>query len=115
MTRSVTLIVIGIAVAAAIGVYKFKLHSGEQLARIAELRAEIAQEEEAISILKAEWNHLNQPGRIQQLTERFLDIGKMEVHQIVSIEAVPMRPLDLNPINGNPLGGFAGGDERTIQ
>ena len=116
MTRFVSLMAIVLIVAAAVGLYRFKGESQGLARQIAELRAEIDDEREVISVLKAEWNYLDQPSRIQELSDRYLELDRLEVEQISVVEALPMRPLDIDPSGGNnPLGGFAGGDDRTVQ
>lgn len=115
MSRVVSLIAIILVVAAAVGLYRLKGESQSQARYIAELRKEIAAEREMIAVLRAEWNYLDQPSRIQQLSERYLDLSRLAVEQISVVEQLPMRPIDINPADVNPLGGFAGGDERTIQ
>mgnify|MGYP000050093549 CR=1 FL=1 len=116
MTRFVSLFAILLIVAAAVGLYRFKGESQQLARQSAELRAEIDDEREAIAVLKAEWNYLDEPSRIQELSDRYLDLQRLDVEQISVVEALPMRPLDIDPSGtNNTLGGFAGGDDRTVQ
>lgn len=115
MTRIATLLAIAMMMVAAVGLYRFKDNSARQAERIDFLHAEIARERELISVLRAEWNYLNQPARIQELSERYLELEQLEVSQISAIDSLPMRPIDLDPLQNNRLGGFAGGDESIVQ
>jgi hypothetical protein len=67
-------------------------------------------------VLKAEWNYLDQPARIQELADRYLDLSRLEVEQISVVETLPMRPIDIDPSGGGGrLGGFAGGEDKVVQ
>lgn len=115
MNRLVSLMAVVLVVAAAAGLYRFKDDSRDQARYIASLRGQIAAERETISVLRAELNYLDQPARIQQLAERYLDLQRLDVQQISVIESLPMRPIDLGPESNGALGGFAGGEGRVVQ
>lgn len=115
MTRIAGLLAILLVVAAAVGLYRFKDESRDQARHIDRLRAEISAERDTIAVLRAELNYLDQPARIQQLAERYLDLQRLDVQQISVIETLPMRPIDLGPGVDGPLGGFAGGENRVVQ
>jgi cell division protein FtsL len=116
MVRIVSLLAVILIVAAAVGLYRFKGESQQLVRQIAELRTQIDDEREAISVLKAEWNYLDQPSRIQELADRYLDLTRLDVEQISVVEQLPMRPLDFDPSGANnTIGGFAGGEDRTVQ
>lgn len=116
MIRAFGLLAVVLVVAAAFGLYLFKGESQTLARQIAELRAQIDDERELISVLRAEWNYLDQPSRIQQLSDRYLDLSRLEVEQITVVEQLPMRPLDIDPSGGaDAIGGFAGGEEKVIQ
>ncbi len=56
----------------------------------------ITEDRQAIHVLKAEWNHLNQPSRLRQLAERYLGMAVIEPGQMgTAIEFFPEPvPLD---------------------
>ena len=59
-------------------------------ARLASLNREIIREQEAIQVLKAEWSHLNEPGRIERLARGYTLLGPTEAGQMIaSVEAIP--------------------------
>lgn len=91
MLKFLHIAAIGALVSSALYAYSIKydttLH-GEQLAK---LKAKVAREREAIAVLKAEWQYLNRPDRIQTLTERHLNLQPLAIGQIVRMQDIPMR------------------------
>jgi hypothetical protein len=92
MMRFVHLIVVAALVAAAVDVYKIKFESTVQAARVAKLRAEIRRERDAIAALRAEWAQLDDPARIQRLTQRHLALKMLDPAQIEHLDQLPERP-----------------------
>lgn len=62
---------------------KFKVQNLNR--ELKELKAELEHEKNAIHILKAEWAYLNNPIRLQRLTEKFLDLEELKPNQIKNI------------------------------
>ncbi|TNE59147.1 MAG: hypothetical protein EP340_03420 [Alphaproteobacteria bacterium] len=60
-----------------------------------QLEAQILREQQAIQILSAEWSHLNQPAKLDQMAGRFLALKEVRTTQIVALEDVPYMGLDL--------------------
>jgi hypothetical protein len=67
--------------------------------RLGSLNREIIHEQEAIQILKAEWSHLNEPGRIEHFARKYTLLAPTAAVQLAaSAEAVPPRaPEALGP------------------
>ena len=57
--------------------------------RKTQLIREIHTEKENIKILHAEWMHLNDPDRLQKLSDRFLDMQPITNAQIKSMKDIP--------------------------
>ena len=70
------------------GVYRVKAQEKE----LADLKASIAREGEAIRVLKAEWTYLNQPDRLQALARRHLALAPTGAKQITVLASLPLRP-----------------------
>ena len=70
------------------GVYRVKAQEKE----LAELKADIAREGEAIRVLKAEWTYLNQPDRLQALARRHLALAPTGASQITVLASLPLKP-----------------------
>lgn len=82
---------IGALVSSAFYAYTIKydttLH-GEQLTK---LKAKAQKEREAIAVLKAEWQYLNRPDRIQALSDKHLSLRPLAVAQVVRVQDIPMK------------------------
>ena len=106
--RIVLVASIGIILGGTGAVYNTKYDAREATKRLSELRHEITEEEEMISVLRAEWSLLNQPSRLEDLAGRYLEMTPLDVSQVATIRELPQRPTDLGPLGLDPIGGFAG-------
>lgn len=62
-----------------------------------ELKRELRHEKDAIHVLKAEWAYLNQPERLQRLSEKFLDLKEVKPNQLPPTkEQYLITPKELN-------------------
>lgn len=96
MFRATDMVMIGLMVAAAAFTYKTKHDAENQYEQIRKVEAQIRYEEDTISILKADWSLLTQPGRLQRLVETYgeqLKLATVEPTQIVTLDAVPLKPV----------------------
>lgn len=112
MIRVVNLVAVMAVILSSFGLYRVKQEARVEAYKVAEVRRDIVREEEAINILKAEWSHLNQPSRVQDLASRYLELKPINVHQIVTFQDLPQRPREENPYGGQAraFGGFAGSE-----
>jgi hypothetical protein len=90
--RIIHLTVVAALIVAAVFVYKIKFESTVRAAEVTRLAAAIKRERNAIAALRAEWAQLDNPGRIQGLTERHLALRMLDPAQIDRFEHVPERP-----------------------
>jgi cell division protein FtsL len=95
MMRVLNILVIGALVTAAAYVYQIKFESTRQAERLAKLRTEIRQEQDAIAVLRAEWSKLDTPARIQQLAKRHLSLAPVNPRQFDTLRNLPERPPDV--------------------
>lgn len=91
MSRILNAAGVAIAVAAAGAVYHMKLEAGRAVDKVAALQREIQRERDAIALFKAEWAQLNQPGRVQSLANRHLELKPLDPRQIVRGAEIPER------------------------
>lgn len=101
-------LVITLMIVGAVITYQAKLEAVEEAEHIADLRNQIAQERIAISLLKAEWSELTQPGRLQDLVDRYPDalaLGAYGVERMVRIEDIPFVAGQEPDLIGEFLGG----------
>jgi cell division protein FtsL len=72
------------------------MHVSYQVRRVQQHLNELArsthQEQDAIRILSAEWDTLNDPHRIDQLSKRYLTLQPTPIQRVVTLEAVPLKP-----------------------
>ncbi|MBO0750801.1 MAG: hypothetical protein J2P53_01730 [Bradyrhizobiaceae bacterium] len=90
--RFVHLTVVAALIVAAVYVYTVKFESTVRAAEVTRLAAEIKRERDAIAALRAEWAELNDPARIQRLTERHLALRMLDPAQIDHFDHLPQRP-----------------------
>jgi hypothetical protein len=91
MMRLLHLVVIGALVASAAYVYKIKFDSTLRAERVVRLRAEIKREHDAVAALRAQWETLDNPARIQALAERHLSLKPLDAMQIDNLDHLPER------------------------
>ncbi len=91
MIKFFHVVAIGALISSAMYAYTIKydtLSQGEQLAK---LKLRVLKEQEAIAVLKAEWQHLNRPDRLQMLSERHLNLQPLAVTQLVRFSDIPNK------------------------
>lgn len=119
MRRLMNLVLICLMVAGAAYTFETKRRAESASEEVRELAREIDRERETIELLKADLSVLTQPARLQELTERHagaLQLETLKVEQIITLDELPQRPVDLSPFQTeNALGGYAGGSDTNIQ
>jgi hypothetical protein len=82
---------IGGLLSSALYAYSIKYETTWQAEQLIKLKHQVQREKDAIAILRAEWQLLNRPERLQELAKRFPDLAPLQPHQIGSIGELPMR------------------------
>ncbi len=104
--RMLNLAVIAILVLAAAYVYRVKFDATVQAERLARLRGELRQERDKIAALRAEWEQLDSPARIEKLAKRYLPLRPIAPTQFDALDRLPERPAG-NPADAtDPIGGI---------
>ncbi len=88
------------AAGSAIFVFQIKYRAEAVAEHAVQLQRELDQENEAKSLLAAEWSLLIQPARVQDLVGRHADLLKLQPldpAQIIKVENLPMRPTGPAP------------------
>jgi hypothetical protein len=91
MGRLSVFIALALLLGSAIYAYSIKYDTivlGEQIAR---QKIKIQKEKDQIALLKAEWQFLNRPDRIQALSDLQADMAAMQTQQIVRWSDIPMH------------------------
>ncbi len=75
--------------------YRVNYATQEAMNRVADLREQIAQEQEALAVLNAEWAYLNRPDRLKALVaanEKALGLVELTPDQFGDVASVPFPP-----------------------
>ncbi|MFK4823536.1 hypothetical protein ACI0FM_01850 [Paenochrobactrum sp. BZR 588] len=97
MLRTFDLILIAAMLVAATVTYKIKYDSEKQIVVINKLKRQIASEKDTITLLRADWSLMTQPGRLQNLVDVYakeLSLQNIDAKQIVQFNEIPNRPVD---------------------
>jgi hypothetical protein len=108
--RTSDIVLIAVMVSAAALTYKAKREAEEQLASVQKIEAQIRYEEDTIDLLKADWSLLTQPSRLQKLAEIYksqLALEPVNARQIVGLDDLPAKPLNIEDLSSQRLGGMA--------
>ena len=118
MFRTSDMVLIAVMVSAAAFTYQTKHEAESWLSEVGRLEREIRFEEDTIDLLKADWSLLTQPSRLQHLTEIYhgqLALEPVGAQQIVGLDELPERPLTIEDLSSERLGGMAeGAKDNTV-
>ena len=92
MIRFLHIIAITALIASALYAYSIKYDTLYYAEQVVKTRAKVQREREAIAVLKAEWQLLNRPDRLQAIAEKHLDLQPLHVHQLARMADLPNRP-----------------------
>jgi hypothetical protein len=98
MPRIFHALAIALLIGSAVYVYKIKYDTMGLRYEVVRLEKQIAQERDLIALLKAEWQKLNSPERIQMLSDANLDLVPLTVSQIIRWQDVPDRQAPVDSI-----------------
>ena len=104
--RVLNLAVIAILVLAAAYVYRVKFDATVQAERLARLRGELRQERDKIAALRAEWEQLDSPARIETLAKRYLALRPIAPTQFDALDRLPEHPVQDTATDADPIGGI---------
>jgi hypothetical protein len=100
MIRVLNIILAVACVLALIGVYGLKFQSEGVASRKLALKAEISDQQNQLSLLRANWAYVSQPGYLQPIIARHaadLNLAIIGAKQFKSVDDLPMRPAKLDP------------------
>lgn len=89
--RLVDLVALGLLTMLVLGVYLAKTMAGKERAQIARVERDIGEEKTRIRLLQAEVAHLEQPARIEHLSESYLGMEPVPIRH----EATPDALTDI--------------------
>jgi cell division protein FtsL len=98
MIKLLHVIAIGALVSSAVYAYSIKYETTLEAEQLQKLKAQAQRERDAIAVLKAEWQYLNRPDRLQALADRHLDLQPLQITQIVRMPDIRYRGPKADPI-----------------
>jgi hypothetical protein len=116
--RTSDIVLIAVMVSAAAFTYKTKHEAENRRDEVRRIETQIRLEQDTITLLKADWSLLTQPSRLQKLADIYraeLALQPVEAHQIVGLEQLPVRPVEIQDFSAERLGGMAdNGQDPTV-
>ena len=110
-----------VAIAALIGsagyVYNIKYETILESEQLVKLRHQIGKANDEINVMRAEYAHLARPDRVQELSEKLLQMQPLALSQIARAEDIPdktaqgdplARQLEQLGLSASPANGAAG-------
>lgn len=110
MFRTSDIVLIAAMVAAAAFTYKTKHEAEDRQTALRTIEQQIRFEEDTIDLLNADWSLLTQPSRLQKLSNIYQDqlaLQPLEANQIVGLDELPAKPLTIEDLSSQHLGGMA--------
>jgi cell division protein FtsL len=95
MIRLTTILWLAVVACTGVGMFKVKYQVQELEEALARVKKEIVADQDAIHVLNAEWAFLNQPTRLADLAQKFLQlqpIATAQLAQMSRIETLRMKP-----------------------
>ncbi|SDD95370.1 cell division protein FtsL [Rhodospira trueperi] len=81
--------VLALAVATGLFLLKYEVQALET--ELAEIQRTNERHREAIHVLRADWSYMNQPGRLEGLVTRHLDLVPVVPGRVATLDALPYR------------------------
>jgi hypothetical protein len=103
--RLVDMVALGVLMLLILGVYLAKTIAGRERAEIASAERQIGAEKARIRLLQAEVTHLEQPARIEHLSETYLGLGPVSIKHEASPDV--LGDIALHPAAPSPKVGPA--------
>jgi hypothetical protein len=105
--RLVDLVALGLLTVLILGVYLAKTMAGGERAKIAAVERQIGEEKARVRLLQAEVSHLEQPARIERLSEAYLGLAPVSEKRVADLQSLPelarkpiaasVKPVDMTP------------------
>jgi hypothetical protein len=95
MIKGLNVLLALVCLLALVAVYALKYQTVDTANEKIALLTKIDGQQNQLSLLKADWAYLNQPGRIAPIIERHAEVLELQIaeqEQFISIASLPMRP-----------------------
>ncbi len=98
MLRFLNIGVLTLLVGTAAWAYQTKYETIFYAEQVRKLEARVERERDQIAVLKAEWQHMNRPSRLEELAHKHLDLKPVKPMQIGRAQDLPERRPDVDQI-----------------
>ncbi|HEX8164162.1 MAG TPA: hypothetical protein VF601_00050 [Beijerinckiaceae bacterium] len=98
MIRFLNIVAVAGLIGSAAYAYSIKYETLYWAEQSAKLRSRIQRERDSIAVLKADWQHLNRPDRLQAVVERHLDLQPATPQQLARLSDLPNRAPKVDEI-----------------
>jgi len=89
MIRFLNIVAVICLIGSAAYAYSIKYESLYWAEQVAKVKVRIQRERDSIAILKADWQYLNRPDRLQAAVDRHLDLQPTAVAQLARLSDLP--------------------------
>lgn len=98
MLRFLNFAVLTLLVGSAAWAYQTKYETIFYAEQVKKLEARVERDKDQITVLKAEWQLLNRPSRLEQLAAKHLDLKSLRAAQIAGAQDLPDRKAVVDQI-----------------
>lgn len=92
MIRLLHIIAITALIASAAYAYTVKYETLYYVEQVAKLKSQVQRERDIIAVLRAEWQYLDRPDRLQEAADQHLDLQPLKIQQLARLSDLPNRP-----------------------
>ncbi|ACL60314.1 cell division protein FtsL [Methylobacterium nodulans] len=92
MIRLLHLVAIAGLIASAVYAYSIKYDTLYQAEQVAKLKSRLRREREATAVLRAEWQLLTRPDRLQAAVDKYLQLEPIGTQHLGRLADLPARP-----------------------
>ncbi|MFM9974727.1 MAG: hypothetical protein ACKVON_09175 [Beijerinckiaceae bacterium] len=94
MLRLLNILAILGLIGTAAWAYSIKYETIYYAEQVKKLEKRLDRERDAVAVLRAEWQHVNKPMRLQVLADRHLQLQALQATQIAEPGDLPLRPKE---------------------
>ncbi len=93
MVRFLNIMAVVALIGSAIWAYTVKYDTIYYVEQVKKIETQLSKERDSIAILKADWQHLTKPARLQLLADRHLQLQSLAAIQIIRASELPDRKI----------------------